>query len=216
MVSVTADTALASGLRSQEVCIISSGFADYFEDASHQHIVPFTYEPDGFYIDRGDIGLDLPVPIEPTRRAFEANGVVAVSRVNRVRQSSVTFSIYHMLGFPSQPVQNSTVAASDGSIGAFMQPVMVRIDRLDPNDVSGSPATTWFVGRIVPEATIPNIEGMSGGPIYGFRQGTDGRWYYHVVALQSRWRPESRIIFGCSVPLFAEAVHQALAPPEME
>lgn len=198
--------------------IISSGFADYFGlDAAHQHLVPFTYEVgDGFYVDRGDMGLDFGlIPLSDlTRRAFAANGVVAVSRQNWVHQEAVTFTLYRMLGFPSQPVQESTVVASDGSISAYVQPVMIGIDRLEPNEVSGSPASTWFVGRIVPEATIPNIEGMSGGPVYGFRQGADGRWYYHVVALQSRWRPESRIVFGCSVPLFAEAVHQALLSAE--
>jgi len=207
-------------IRAGTLRIITSGFADYFGlEAAHQHVVPFTYEVgDGFHIDRGDMGLDFGlIPLSDlTKRAFEANGVVPVSRQNWIHQDAVTFMQYRMLGFPTQPVQESTFVASDGSMGAFLQPVMIGIDRLDPGEVSGSPATTWFVGHIVPEATIPSIEGMSGGPIYGFRQGADGRWYYHVVALQSRWRPESRIVFGCSVPLFAEAVHQALTGHETE
>ena len=51
---------------------------------------------------------------------------------------------------------------------------------------------------------------MSGGPIYGFRRNDKGRLTYHVVALQSRWWDKRRIVFGCSVPLFAEEVYRQL------
>lgn len=33
---------------------------------------------------------------------------------------------------------------------------------------------------------------------------------YHPVAVQSFWRPESRVVFACPLPDFAEAVYQTL------
>jgi hypothetical protein len=51
---------------------------------------------------------------------------------------------------------------------------------------------------------------MSGGPIFGFRRNEDGRLSYHVVALQSWWDEDKRIVFGCSVPFFAERVYELM------
>lgn len=120
----------------------------------------------------------------------------------------MAFSLYKILGFPSHLVQYS-VTSSGELVGGF-QPVMFNIDRLSPSDVEDVPADIWFVGCIPPEVTIKDIKGMSGGPIYGFRKSENGQWFYHVVALQSWWRKESRTVFGCSVPIFAEAVRAVL------
>jgi hypothetical protein len=65
------------------------------------------------------------------------------------------------------------------------------------------------MGR-VSSAKAPNIKGMSGGPILGLRGTPDGGLRYWVVALQSRWFEQSRIILGCPVPLFATIVQQLL------
>ena len=184
------------------------GFADYFGlNAPHRHTIPYSYEPRcAFRAFRKDLGLDfalIPLPVL-IRTAFQKNKIIAVSRKNWIHQSEVAFSLYKILGFPSHLVQYS-VTSSGELVGGF-QPVMFNIDRLSPSDVEDVPADIWFVGCIPPEVTIKDIKGMSGGPIYGFRKSENGQWFYHVVALQSWWRKESRTVFGCSVPIFAEAV----------
>ncbi len=98
---------------------------------------------------------------------------------------------------------------SNTEMVAEFEPVMIEIDRLSPSDVENVPSDTWFVGRI-PQDFIKDIKGMSGGPIYGFRKAENGQWSYHIVAVQSWWRKDSRTTFGCSVPVFAEAVHAAM------
>ncbi|MGH7193449.1 MAG: hypothetical protein ACREJM_07930, partial [Candidatus Saccharimonadales bacterium] len=60
-----------------------------------------------------------------------------------------------------------------------------------------------FVARIHKEADIETIEGMSGGPIYGFRFDDRGNLRYHIVALQSSWLPKQRVIFACPFAVFA-------------
>jgi hypothetical protein len=191
----------------------SVGFADYFGlDASHRHCVPFSYEPgSAIQLYRKDLGLDfalIPLP-DLVRAAFVKNGIIAVSRENWIHQPSLTFSHFKMLGFPSHLVKTSK--SSDNELVAEFQPVMIGIERLDPSDVDDVPANTWFVGRIVPEAKIGNIKGMSGGPIYGFRKSENGQWFYHLIALQSWWRNKSRTVFGCSLPVFAEALHNVMS-----
>jgi len=60
------------------------------------------------------------------------------------------------------------------------------------------------VGQIPNDVNIKDISGMSGGPICGFRRDDEGRWRFYIVALQSRWRRDSRITFGCHLAPFAE------------
>jgi hypothetical protein len=79
-----------------------------------------------------------------------------------------------------------------------------------PWDAEAPPTDASFIGRLSEGCTIPDLKGMSGGPIYGFRRDGNGRLVYHVVALQSRWWDQQRTVFGCSVPLFAELVYQRL------
>jgi hypothetical protein len=207
------DQLLATG----RIRILNSGFADYFgSNAEHRHSVPFHYEQGcSMHLFRKDLGLDfalIPLP-DLTHAAFERNGIIAVSRRDWVHQPSLTFSHFKILGFPSHLVVTSQSA--DGNLDMMLQPAMFVVERLDPSEVEGIPTDTWFIGKIPADVTIKDIRGMSGGPIYGLRKSDTGSWYYHVVALQSWWRKESRIVFGCSLPAFAEALHSIMIDPEL-
>ena len=46
---------------------------------------------------------------------------------------------------------------------------------------------------------------MSGGPIFGFRLKPFAYW---IVAIQSAWLPESRVVFGCPVPALATLLEE--------
>ena len=187
-----------------ELDLISSGFADYFgSNVRSVNIIPYTYEIGcSFRLDDSKLGMDfalIPLP-DLIRLALEHNGITPVSRANWVQQKKLEFSHYKMLGFPVSDAHD-----------AGIRPVMVAIDRLQPDEID-EPETTWFVGRINAGVRDFDIKGMSGGPIYGFRKAADGRWYYHVIAIQSRWIAKKRIVFGCSLPLFAERVDKLLTP----
>ena len=203
---------LDDGIKDGTLKIIESGFADYFGDtAKYGHSVPFHYEPGcGFYIDDDTQGLDfgvIPLNLLTVLNLIE-NGVKAVGRENWEKQHEMTFEHYKMLGVPSHLCQFSL--SPGGTVSGGIQPVMIALERIDPNTIPNPLPEEWFVGRLYPEVTIEDIAGMSGGPIYGFRKTDDGNWVYHVVALQSRWRQKSRVIFGCPVPLFAESLHQTI------
>jgi hypothetical protein len=120
----------------------------------------------------------------------------------------MTFEHYKMLGVPTHLCQFSI--SPGGEFSGGIQTVMIALERIDPSSIPNPLPDGWFVGRLYPEVKIDDIAGMSGGPIYGFRKNDDGQWVYHVVALQSRWRKTSRVIFGCPVPLFAEWMHKTL------
>jgi len=199
-------------IRKGQLRIVHSGFADYFGlDATYEHNIPFTYEPDcGFYVENESEGLDYGLIMldDLQQKAFEKNGVKPVSRENWIKQKDLEFTHFKILGFPDHRIRRAV--NEDGGVTGLFQPVMFAIDRIDAADIPLCSSDAWFAGQIPSDVTIPDIVGTSGGPIYGFRQAQNGQWYYHVVALQSRWYPDRRIILGCSLPLFAEECHKSL------
>jgi len=73
-------------------------------------------------------------------------------------------------------------------------------------------ARVW--GKIVTQPDkdkvyIENIEGMSGGPIFGLKRMEGGSRYW-VIGIQSSWFHDSRIVSFCPVPPFLNSVKQAV------
>lgn len=188
------------------------GFMDYFgNDAQHLHVIPYTYEPGcAWYLDKPDLAIDFGlIPLDDLQsRALLANNIVPIGRSNWLHQPTLDFQFYRMLGFPEDSVRSVRSHDVEGRVD--VRATMVAVDRLTPNNDDQAQSPDWFVGKIDPAASIRTIKGMSGGPIYGFRTRDDGKLLYHIVALQSWWDPDTRIIRGCSVPMFAENCHLAI------
>lgn len=190
-------------IKSGRIKIHGPQLVDYFGiNAKYGHVIPFWYEPgDAVLVNDPYLGLDfglIPLP-DLIRANLQTNDIIPITRANWAKQKELTFSLYKILGFPVGTVSETGLC-----------PTLVTIERLDDSEIDAKYADSWFVGRVHPEIGEINIEGMSGGPIYGFRKRNDGQWSYHVVALQSWWLPDSRITFGCSVPMFAEEVHKVI------
>ena len=58
-----------------------------------------------------------------------------------------------------------------------------------------------FYGRAVLDTKITNIEGMSGGPIFGFYKNEKNELRYWLIALQSTWLKNAHIIKACPTRL---------------
>lgn len=193
-----------------ELQIVSTHFVDYFgTEPGSVPAIPFTYEPgQSLIVDNLELGLDVGMfRLNILQRAaFEKNGIQPVTRDNWVSQHVLTFDHYRMLGIPCSLTE--TAKQLGGSMLIGCRPVMFHINREDPSAVENVPSEALFVGRIHEGAGIQNIEGMSGGPIFGFVRDNDNNWRYHIVAIQSAWRPKQRVIFATSLPLFAERSFQ--------
>lgn len=210
---------LDANLASGQLRITGGGFMDYFgHEAKYMHSIPYRYEAgSSYYVEQPDHALDFALILlnDLQVRAFAANKLIPITRDNWVHQPSLTFDFYRMLGIPKDRV--ITTERPDGTLDTKVGQAMVALNQIDPDDVGDpppgmeAPSDAWFTGRLDPECLIPNIAGMSGGPIYGFRRDASNKLMYHVVALQSRWWPQTRTIFGCSMVVFAEEVHRQLA-----
>lgn len=196
--------------------ITGGGFMDYFGlEAQHFHRIPYKYEPHSiWYVDEPVLGLDFAVkPLNSLEcQAFAENGLVPITRENWIKQPNLDFKFFKMLGIPKDRVFQGKKLDD-----VRVQQTMVAVNQISTDEIGepphgvAAPSTNWFVGRIDERTPPVDIKGMSGGPIYGFRVDSQGRLTYHVVALQSRWWDQSRTIFGCSLPVFAEALHHLIA-----
>jgi hypothetical protein len=54
---------------------------------------------------------------------------------------------------------------------------------------------------------LESIRGMSGCPIFGFATDEEGNWRHWIVAVQSGWYPNCRIIYATR---FIEIVRDAI------
>jgi hypothetical protein len=187
---------------SQNVEITSAVLADTF--GLHRicdHPIPFDLTNARlFYIDDSDEGLDFGViALEPYYvRLLAKNDVIALEEKNCIHQSTVSFDGYAMLGLPEEFGQERVTEAGEG----IVSPTIFRVHRLE-SPPEGTRPTRYprFVGRLDRELPIKSVTGMSGGPIFGFSLGPQIR--YWIVALQSSWLPEQRIVFGCPLPVLA-------------
>ena len=199
------------------VKVLRGSFIDSFAiGAKHKEPLPFRYEVGrGFYLYQPEDGIDFAlVPLVGLQiRAFAVNNLVPITRDNWVHQADLSFDFYRMLGIPAHRV--TTTLGDDGMMNISMSQSLLGVERIGlddlgetPWDSEAPPTDASFIGRLSPGCTIRDLEGMSGGPIFGFRRDEKGRLSYHVVALQSRWWNQQRAVFGCSVPMFAELVYQ--------
>lgn len=205
---------LDTPIRNGNLQLFDGGFADYFglNVGDKKYRVPFTYSPgDGFYVEDAGRGLDFGfIPLDSlTVKCFLANGVKPVGPVDWLTDRETKFDHYKMYGIPAH--LNKFERDASGQPRGGIQPVMVSIDPLDRMSDENLLSNEWFFGRLNPNAgDLKDIAGMSGGPIYGFTRLEENKWTYKIIALQSRWFPRTRTIFGCSLPSVVQALHEAI------
>jgi hypothetical protein len=173
----------------------------------------FTNAPTLFE-DSPERGLDFAVVMLPnTVLQMLSQAIKPFTHETWIHRTNINFDFYAILGIPAVDATQET--ASDGrrhTVTTFPNSRVIWVD-----DCSNSPGNTQqtefpqFVGQIRPGDTISDITGTSGGPMLGFRKDPEGKLRSWPVAIQSRWRPRSRIVIGTSVPIVARGVQDWIA-----
>jgi uncharacterized protein (DUF433 family) len=201
----------ANSIRLTACCL-----ADYFGSNPRVRMPqPFDYAGCGkIFIDDEKEGLDFALlTIRPFyRMGLEANGIRAISEANWVAQDVSACEWFALLGLPTCLVDKPSQVLPDGDrCAGVINPALVTVEAVTlPPDEMPVSRHPWFVGRVGAAAGLPDIAGMSGGPVFGFSKRPDALWQYWIVAVQSRWRPSSRVIFACPVRTFARLVEEEL------
>ena len=162
-----------------------------------------------FFVDDEELGLDFGViPIGPHHAQLLAkNGVVALSEENWAKQHGVQFEGYAMLGFPAELVSDRVSDSSTVRIEA----TMFAVRGFEPAQDYRRTEYPRFVGQVSDGLPLKSLGGMSGGLIFGFR--TQPQLTYWIVAIQSSWNPQTRMVYGCNLPVLASLMTQWAKEP---
>src|SRR5262249_32188711 len=177
--------------------------------------VPFDLAESGrLWVNDEEEGLDFALLMldDEQRTALELRGIRPISEENWVRQDIAACEFFALLGLPTCLVGEGRGVVPHGQgTGGIVNPALVPVERVElPPDEMPPSTYPWFVGRVGAAQGLPDLDGMSGGPIFGFFMGEDGQWRYWIVALQSRWNAEKRIIFACPVQVIGRIVEAEL------
>jgi hypothetical protein len=191
-------------LEKGDIAVVSAVLADTFgPDAISEKPIPFDLlnEP-RFFIDDTEEGLDFGlIALRPYYVALLVkHGITVLFEENWIAQHRVKFDAYAMLGLPEEFVSYE----KDGQeIVGKVSPTMIWVKAIDiPPE--GTKRTTYprFIGKLAEDLPLSSVVGMSGGPIFGFRYGPPTA--YWVVAIQSSWLENQRVVFACPLPVLAK------------
>lgn len=186
--------------------VLNAVLADNFgSDRKSDLPIPFVLSATSrYFVDDEILGLDFGViELAPYYvRLLKANGAVVLTEERWNRQSNVSFDKFAMLGLPQEFI--SERITEEGQ--AVVMPTMFSLERIEAPPDAKATTYTRFVGKISNDLPLRSVKGMSGGPIFGFR--TEPELRYWIVALQSTWRRDDRVVFGCPLPTIGTLLAQ--------
>ena len=166
--------------------------------------IPFDYKSSQrISIFDKESGLDFGlIALRPHYRdLLKANGIVPLAEENWSYTREIHFDHYILLGLPKDFIDVASDSRS-GEIKSTIYPTMVFLEKTDyqPHKETTYPR---FIAEIRDNSLLEDIEGMSGGPIFGISNEFNDR--YWIVAIQNSWL-DRKIIFGCPISVFAPLV----------
>ena len=134
------------------------------------------------------------------------SGVRAINR--EMIGDANTAEKWVLTGFPSQFLQKDGTRIKQKHFFVEATPT----DR--PTNLEKDKNVHSLFGKLalssVPSNEVIDLDGMSGGPIFGLYKNEHGKFGVKLVAMQSGWFPKSHIITACPISPFLEAVDQLI------
>ncbi|HVA46698.1 MAG TPA: hypothetical protein VNH11_10075 [Pirellulales bacterium] len=198
-------------LNKPNVTAYGKGFMDCFgSNASFKEVLPCPYDAgDAIMVYRKNPHLDFALlPLSDLIcSGLARNGIRVVTREMWLDRPERRYFEYKVIGFPKHGAEKMTQKPSWG-----LRPAAIGVHRISAADVPGCPHDdSWFIGRVRSGADeFKSVEGMSGGPVFAFYKDQNGGTRYDIIAVQSSWFQDSRVVFACPLGLFAEMLHRAV------
>jgi hypothetical protein len=166
----------------------------------------FFFENDGT-IDYGFMLLHA-LPIA----AIQANDIVPVN-YERWRNPPELFDQYFLIGTPAEKVDIGQYPGTNQYGVRSIRAAMIEVKRIVP-PAGSIDTSTMIYGKIDltkpdDEEPLNDIRGMSGCPLLGI-QFDGGKAHYWIIAIQSGWFEEQRIITACRLKPFAEHIRDSI------
>jgi hypothetical protein len=190
------DERLASGR-----CRLVHGFIVYHlgHHETDGRLMPFDYRAAKTHVVHDqNPGLDYGIILLTYYEMLDLrkNNIIPVSMDYWRPRTIAEFDSFRLLGLPTEvasrlsdpSISSNTMTRNISTVYVSVEPItdesqipyMILIRQL------GQPTVPVFIGRITADIDF-GINGMSGGPIFGLIEGSDGKLYYSVVAIQSEY-----------------------------
>ncbi len=163
--------------------------------------VPFPLlEAKHFLVDEDGLDLGVVHLESHFRRMLAANGIRAFDEKAWRHPPDDMLLRYALIGFPEQFIERQVT--SSGSVQLSVNPTLIYLERVDPPPEMSKPFPCFYgklPDRLYNEhtgASLDEMTGFSGGPILGFSVNNEGQMKYFLVALQSAWRRDLRVLRG--------------------
>jgi hypothetical protein len=198
---------------------VKASLFDGWKLPAHPEPIPFDLLGAKPFIVDEKKGLDLGLlPLAPLIvRNLKANGIRPFDEKGwRDPPPGPEMVRYAVLGLPDQFIQRETMAS--GAVRVSVNPTFVYLEGVDaPEDMRRD--VPCFYGKLAENldngnagVSLEGMKGFSGGPILGFSHRPDGsgELRYHLVAVQSAWRPDLRVVVGPLMSVVATDLEKAL------
>lgn len=171
--------------------------------AEHRAPLPFDYRSDKTWWENNADGLDFGIVVIPELQALlEKNQKQPIDLEADCKDVPDHFDDYAMYGLPTV---FEKLDRNGDSWSITYSPTLIHLEDVSteetPNHLKGK-APRWFL-RLPPvdenmplpgEECLHEIDGMSGGPVFGIKKMENGTLRYWTIGIQSAWYPRSRIV----------------------
>jgi hypothetical protein len=177
-----------------------------------KNAVPFNFEPAWKHSEHADSsGLDYgAVELGKLEQlALAKNNVRVLPMAAWQKTLGNGWDEYFMYGLPTDSIDIRKTPNAEGlNVRAKADPSLIYIEKFD-GDPSTLPSTQFprFYGKLSENWPRGEIDGMSGGPVFGFSTRTGE---FGVIAIQSGWLDQRRITFACPVGEFCPRLIAAI------
>jgi hypothetical protein len=190
-------------IRSGRVRITNCHLADHFGNkVACDAPIPFDYVGSKRKaIEQFDMGLDIGFVSlsDHDRRLLEANGIVALPQDGWAHEEEeIDFDNFGVLGLPDELFSREQRIDVTGAriIGGVRVSLMMGNECDEKHPRFPNPAVPWLALAMRDKTEIKSMVGMSGGPVFGFKNRHGKPPLYAVVAVQSSWDSEKRVAFS--------------------
>ena len=143
------------------------------------------------------------------QQALSANGIVPLSEATWAEPPE-QFDGFNCFGFPDENVHEDHDAAGK-YCGMRVKPRLVPYTPVldPPTELHTERPRVFFRPPRLETGDIVSVNGLSGGPIFGYTRRGDGMRLW-LVAVQSAQANQSRLAIGCPARPFARSINSAI------
>lgn len=155
-------------------------------------------------LDYGAVELDWLI-----QQGLQKNNVQPIPMTASEDVDGGAFTDYIIFGLPEDSVERRIAPNPVGfTVSGKPTPCMISVEKVD-GDPGEIHRTTFprFVGRLSKRWPEGEVDGMSGGPVFGIKEHT---MESQVIAVQSHWFRPTRVTFACPLAVFVPRLSKAI------